>query len=323
MASLLCVKQPGGKVSVHSSDVVDELMIDSKDHIRTMKMNKSDVYRKRTRRPMSTSVIQSKVDSKSLIGQTLRVQDWLNEKTVKGLQFDIPQAWVEKQIVNSTYLKERSDVETKEARELYNPLLEVENTFVRDMENVVSSKEVLDLRKKEMLHKKWNDRVYEPLREKIIDVMDGEDWPELDRRKRELHKQYLEFVNEKGHVFLDTMDPSEYYAQALNGHRPAPIKIATKAFRDPLLSQGRERSAEERTILRCLTGNDYTDKDIEQVKLPPLPLVPLGRQGTDSVRWLEMPLHNIESTPRMASRGRMHAWRNFSEECTVHSIKVS
>lgn len=80
------------------------------------------------------------------------------------------------------------------------------------------------------------------------------------------------------------------------------FKIATKAFRDPLLSQGRERSAEERTILRCLTGNEYTDKDIEQVKLPPLPLVPLGRHGTDSVRWLEMPLHNIESTPRMASR---------------------
>lgn len=29
----------------------------------------------------------------------------------------------------------------------------------------------------------------------------------------------------QGHVFLDTMDPSEYYAQALNGHRPAPIKV--------------------------------------------------------------------------------------------------
>ncbi|XP_078321986.1 protein FAM228B-like isoform X10 [Crassostrea virginica] len=346
MTSLLCVKQPGGKVNVHSSEFVDELMIDSKDHIRTTKMNKSEVYRKRTRRPMSTSVVQSKVDSKSLIGQTLRVQDWLNEKTVRGLQFDIPQAWVEKQIVNSAYLKERSDLETKEARELYNPLLEVENTFVRDLENVVSSQEVLDLRKREMLHKKWNDRVYEPLREKIIDVMEGEDWPELDRRKRELHKQYLEFVNEKGHVFLDTMDPSEYYAQALNGHRPAPIKhaclkwskhmaaakrrfdhqhykIATKAFRDPLLSQGRERSAEERTILRCLTGNEYTDKDIEQVKLPPLPLVPLGRHGTDSVRWLEMPLHNIESTPRMASRGRMHAFGSLNEECTARSIRVS
>lgn len=65
------------------------------------------------------------------------------------------------------------------------------------MQNVVKSKDVLDLRKREMLHKKWNDRVYEPLRGKIIDVMDGEDWPELDRRKRELHKQYLEFVNQK------------------------------------------------------------------------------------------------------------------------------
>ncbi|XP_062601781.1 protein FAM228B-like isoform X7 [Saccostrea cucullata] len=294
MTSLLCVKQPGGKVKVHSSDVVEELMIDSKDHITTMTMNRSDVQRRRAKRPMSTSVIQSKVDSKCLIGQTLRVQDWLNEKTVRGLQ-------------------ERSDMETKEARELYNPLLEVENTFVRDLENKVNTKEVLDLRKREMLHKKWNDRVYEPLREKIIDVMDGEDWPELDRRKRELHKQYLEFVNQKGHVFLDTMDPAEYYAQALNGHRPAPIKIATKAFRDPLLSQGRERSAEERTILRCMTGHDYTDKDIEQVKLPPLPLVPLGRHGTDSIRWLEMPLHNIESTPRMASRRRMHGTFNQSQ----------
>lgn len=29
----------------------------------------------------------------------------------------------------------------------------------------------------------------------------------------------------QGHVFLDTMDPREYYAQALNGHRPAPIKV--------------------------------------------------------------------------------------------------
>ena len=33
----------------------------------------------------------------------------------------------------------------------------------------------------------------------------------------------------QGHVFLDTMDPSEYYAQALNGHRPAPIKVITSA----------------------------------------------------------------------------------------------
>ena len=289
MTSLLCVKQPGGKLQIHNNDAIEELMIDSQDHISTTMMNRSAMQRRRSKRPYSTPASSkpgSGMDSKSLIGQTLKVQDWLNEKTVKNLQ-------------------ERSDVESKAARKLYNPLLETESTFVRDMEDYVSHKDVMDLRKKEMLHKKWNDRVHEPLRKKIIEVMDGSDWPELDRRKRELHKQYLEFVNEKGHVFLDTMDPKEYYAQALNGHRPAPIKVQTQKFRDPLLSQGRERSEEERTILRCMTGYNYTDRDIDQVKLPPLPLVPLGRQGTDSIKWLQMPLHNIESTPRMASRRRM------------------
>lgn len=300
MASLLCVKQQGGKLQIHNSDAIEELMIDSQDHITTTMMDKSAMQRRRSKRPYSTPAgckPGNGMDSKSLIGQTLKVQDWLNEKTVKSLQlFTIPQAWVEKQ--------EKSDVESKAARLLYNPILETESTFVRDLEDYVAHKEVMDLRKKEILHKKWNDRVHEPLRKKIIDVMDGSDWPELDRRKRELHKQYLEFVNEKGHVFLDTMDPREYYAQALNGHRPAPIKVQTQKFRDPLLSQGRERSEEERTILRCMTGYNYTDKDIDQVKLPRLPLVPLGRHGTDSIKWLQMPLHNIESTPRMASRLR-------------------
>ncbi|XP_071135806.1 protein FAM228B-like isoform X6 [Mytilus edulis] len=317
MASLLCVKQQGGKLQVHNNDAIEELMIDSQDHITTTMMNRSAVQRRRSsKRPYSTPAGAKPgtgMDSKSLIGQTLKVQDWLNEKTVKSLQ-------------SSAKLRlEKSDVESKAARQLYNPLLETESTFVKDIEEYVCHKDVMDLRKKEMLHKKWNDRVHEPLRKKIIDVMDGDDWPELDRRKRELHKQYLEFVNEKGHVFLDTMDPREYYAQALNGHRPAPIKVAfasdedleqvqTQKFRDPLLSQGRERSEEERTIMRCMTGYNYTDKDIDQVKLPPLPLVPLGRHGTDSIKWLQMPLHNIESTPRMASRRRMQGVFN---QCNV------
>lgn len=289
MTSLLCVKQPGGSVLVHDSELIDELMLDTQDHT-TMMMSKGEIRKSPSpKRPQSTPVQMRRantMDSQNLIGKTLKVQDWLNEKTVKGLQ-------------------EKCDVETKEARKLYTPLLETENTFVKDIEEYLMYKDILELRKKEMLHKKWNDRVYEPLRKKILEAMDSHDWPELDRRKRELHKQYLEFVNQKGHVFLDTMDPREYYAQALTGHRPAPIKITTGAFRDPLLSQGRQRSAEDRTILRCLTGYEYTDKDIEQVKLPPLPLVPLGRHGTDSIKWLQMPLHNIESTPRMASRKRM------------------
>jgi len=47
------------------------------------------MQRRRSKRPYSTpagSKPGSGMDSKSLIGQTLKVQDWLNEKTVKNLQ---------------------------------------------------------------------------------------------------------------------------------------------------------------------------------------------------------------------------------------------
>ena len=65
------------------------------------------------------------------------------------------------------------------------------------MEDFINHKDTMNRRKKEVLHKNWNERVYKPLRKKIITAMDSNDWPEVDRRKRELHKQYLEFTNEK------------------------------------------------------------------------------------------------------------------------------
>lgn len=67
----------------------------------------------------------------------------------------------------------------------------------QDVEEFITHREVTNLRKKEVLHKNWNERVYKPLRKKIIEAMDSHDWPEVDRRKRELHRQYLEFTNEK------------------------------------------------------------------------------------------------------------------------------
>ncbi|KAK3608393.1 hypothetical protein CHS0354_035390 [Potamilus streckersoni] len=314
MASLLCVKQPGGTVQVHDAEIKDILVADSTKEPLQLPKRKS-------KRPQTSPLLRGNMDAQSLIGQTMKVQNWLNEKTIRSVQ----QARME---LGTD--EEKSDLETKAARKMYSPLLETEATFVKSVEDFLNTHDVLSLRKKEVLHKKWNERVYEPMRKKVVEVMnDGQEWQELDRRKRELHKQYLEFVNEKNHVFLDTMDPREYYALALNGHRPAPIKVCfsyyisgdnenepqveTRLLRDPLLSQGRDRNEEERTILRCMTGHHYTDKDIEQIKLPPLPLVPLGRHGADSISWLEMPLGNIESTPRKMSRRRMHGIFNDNQ----------
>ena len=65
------------------------------------------------------------------------------------------------------------------------------------MGNTVSHKEMFNLRKKEMLHRKWNERVYEPIREQIDKEMHGPMYDELARRKREIHKEYLEYTNKK------------------------------------------------------------------------------------------------------------------------------
>lgn len=74
--------------------------------------------------------------------------------------------------------------------------------YIQDVDNYINQRDVTDLRKKEVLHKNWNERVYKPLRKKIIEAMDSNDWPEVDRRKRELHRQYLEFTNEKVSIII-------------------------------------------------------------------------------------------------------------------------
>lgn len=283
-------KRKGGIVKVHDKDVVEKVFNDELEIQRSLsdlkkskrRPKKSDV--RASSAPDSASTIS--MDSKGLLTQSVRVQDWLNEKTIKELQ-------------------EGTDHESQAAKKLYTPLLETESTFVKEIGDRLCYKELVDLRKKEVLHKRWSDQVYEPIRKKILEAIDGSDWQHLDRRKREMHKQFLEHVNKRGFVFLEDDDREEYYAQALNGHRPNPIKIRTENLSDPLLTLSRQRSEEDRTIMRCTTGQNYSDFDLEQVRLPPLPLVPLGRHGTNSCRWLEMPLTHIESPVRERSRLRM------------------
>jgi len=286
-------KRPGGIVKVHDKDVLESVVSDGQKAktLLDFKTKKCKRSAKRTEdrvssAPHTVSPTTSTVDSRSLLNQANRMTDWLNEKTIKELQ-------------------EKADHESQDAKKLYTPLLETEATFVQDVGDYLVHKDLVDLRKKEVLHKRWSDQVYEPIRSKILEAMDGTQWDHLDRRKREMHKQFLEHTNKRGFVFLEDDDREEYYAQALNDHRPAPIKIHTEALSDPLLTLGKQKSSEDRVVLRCMTGQRYTDNDIDQVRLPPLPLVPLGRHGVNSCKWLEMPLNNIESECRERSRRRM------------------
>ncbi|XP_064628301.1 protein FAM228B-like isoform X2 [Lineus longissimus] len=311
MASSAGDKTPVDSIKVFQTDEMGSNPLAAEDDLdfQPPKVTRSFGKRSGTRRPWSTATSSYRslsadsrhyggVDPQTLIGHSIRFQDWLSQRNVKNVQ-------------------EKADVEAKATKGLYTSILDTEDTFVKDIDDLLLYKDGLELRKKEILHKKWNERVHEPIRKHILGEMDGPAYTALARRKRQLYKEFIEFTNKKGHVFLDTFPPDEYFPFSMYP-RPYHLRVATKRLQDPLLSQERARSAEDRTILQCETGNIYSDRDIQQVRLPPLPLVPLGRQGTECKTWIAMPLKDIESPVRHASREtvdpNVEMWRRMKSD---------
>lgn len=296
---------------IHSPAVRDDIVKEAHDHhpptLPTRPLSRKYEQRKlrikeelkTETRPWSTPpnlqsfATLSAGSSRSSFDQTSKIQNWLSEKAVRNVQ-------------------EKADPEAKATKHMYMSVLDTENTFVRDVDNFLLSKAFLDLRKKEMLHKKWSERISEPIEAKIFQEM-KKNYPQVDKQKRKLYEQYLKHGNKKGFVFLDTFDTSEYNPLQLVTPRPAPIHIRVRTHSDPLLLQQRVRDVEDQTILGCVTGKTLDARELESHRLPPLPLVPLGRHGTECNTWLAMPLHDIESPVRHMSRRRMHGTFNNEE----------
>ena len=79
-------------------------------------------------------------------------------------------------------------------------------------------------------------------------------------------------------------------------------KIHSLNRTDPLCFQDFKRIMEEQETLTCQTGHKSTPDDVRKNLLPAEPLVPLGRAKTTCKTWLRMPIHNIDSPPRLKSR---------------------
>lgn len=291
-------RSASGRISVHTFGAVDELLKDNSKH---------ELQKSHQRRASSASAIErpklqaynSEIRARSAKAvcpsdHTFRIQSWLNEKSVRNIQ-------------------ERTDFESRATKNMYTTLLNNENTFVKEVDRFIDDKAALDTQKKKMLFKKWSERVYSPVKEKINEEMTGPNYRSLDRRKRDIYKEYLDYSNRKGVVFLDVMSPEEYDPLILNANRPAPLKAITKKLDDPLISQGTTRLEEDRTVVRCVTGETFSDKTLEEMHLPPAPLVPLGRHGTECNTWLRMQLHDIDSGVRKRSGLRMKGTYNDSQ----------
>ncbi|XP_063280287.1 protein FAM228B [Prinia subflava] len=83
-------------------------------------------------------------------------------------------------------------------------------SFVREVDRYLRHSDFLNLRKTELLYKKYLEDVSEPFMQKIKDQMESQSWEEVQKRMQEQLSQYLNYSTKKGYVFLDVYDPSEY-----------------------------------------------------------------------------------------------------------------
>ncbi|BFZ09938.1 hypothetical protein BsWGS_12977 [Bradybaena similaris] len=267
MRSMIYLKKAGGTVKVHNKDSVDQMIDDGireNTQMDLFKENRQKRIRKQDPRALSAPASTVSVGSGSRTNQSGRTQDWLNESTIRELQ-------------------KKAGNECHTTKQLYTTFMETERTFVKKLEDFLIHKEFTDLRKKELLHKRWTDEVYEPIRMKILDTIDKSDWNSIDYYKREKHKKFLEHLNRRGVVFLDN-DNEECSLEEVSSLG----KVRTKPLRDPLHIDSRQQSEEEKAILLCMTGHRFTDSELRQVRLPPL---------SSGSRSLGMSRYSIENLP--------------------------
>jgi len=112
-----------------------------------------------------------------------------------------------------------------------------ERMLSSNLELLVRAQSEGQLRKKETLHKKWDENVYRPISRRIKTQL-KRDFTGFMQRKMEMYEHYLDVLNEKeqrhckNHVFLD-VDTVEYDAlrmqrsaiTTLVGHKRDPTKV--------------------------------------------------------------------------------------------------
>ncbi|KFV70996.1 Protein FAM228B, partial [Dryobates pubescens] len=173
-------------------------------------------------------------------------------------------------------------------------ILDRENSFVREVDRYLRHNDFLNLRKKEMLYKKWLEDVSEPLLQKIEDKMDSQSSEEIRKRREEQLSLYLNHCKKKGYVTLETYDPSEYDPLFLR-MRTDCWKVSVPAVQDPLLEGIQRRFIETGIIKQCETGKTYSTRELSKLSRAELPLLPLSRQRMDAVEWLKIPYTYIAS----------------------------
>ncbi|NXJ05837.1 F228B protein, partial [Odontophorus gujanensis] len=168
-------------------------------------------------------------------------------------------------------------------------ILDREQYLVREVDRYLRHHDFLNLRKKEILYKKWLEDVSEPLLGKIEDKMNSQSRKEIQKRREEQLSLYLNYCKKKGYVALETYDPSEYDPLFLKTCTDC-WKVSVPALQDPLLKAVQKKFTETGIAKRCETGMLCSSRELQE-----LPLLPLGRQRMGAIEWLRVPHAYIAS----------------------------
>ncbi|KAM6953997.1 protein FAM228A [Aplochiton taeniatus] len=106
-------------------------------------------------------------------------------------------------------LQAKLKAENEGAMAITQTLLDTENGFVKEMERFLYLRETAELRKKELLHKRWMDRVWVPIQQKVDEHVSHCPY-KYTESIRSMLMEYICYCNTKGFVFLDDYNPQEY-----------------------------------------------------------------------------------------------------------------
>ncbi|XP_037837515.1 protein FAM228A isoform X2 [Kryptolebias marmoratus] len=149
-------------------------------------------------------------------------------------------------------LQAKIEAENQQVQEIIQPLLDAETGFMK-LECFLTQRDVAELRRKELLHKRWTERVWLPLQRRVEEHVSS--CRSLEgRRRRSVYSDYLRHCNSKGFVFLETYDLQEYNPFLLSVRKPQHFKLETAGLNDASCLRIQEKNRKKRTSSSCEAG---------------------------------------------------------------------
>ncbi|KAK5903684.1 hypothetical protein CgunFtcFv8_007441 [Champsocephalus gunnari] len=145
-------------------------------------------------------------------------------------------------------LQRNMEAENQQVKEITQPLLDTEHGFVKELEKFLIRQDFTELRRRELLHKRWTERVWFPLQRRVEEHVSS-CGPAVCKSRQSLYSHFLHHCNSKGFVFLEHYDLKEYDPFLLHIKKPRylNVKLGTADLKEPLCLQLHERLKEKRT----------------------------------------------------------------------------